>query len=251
MSPANFEEDKVDANTTTSISISEPAKREIFDEKVARTLILIEARPLVQWCLSRWLTEEFDKFRISTLSQPASTATTWNDDQPVDLVVWSIGSRSLCQPETVQDLEQIKRMFPNAPVALLADSEDATDIAEAIRHGSRAYIPTSLERREIGEILRFVRLGGTFVPASVVLDASSSEPVDQATPDVDSPFGELTPRELEVVDLLRQAKSNKVIAYDLDLSESTVKVIVHRILNKLNAANRTEVACLALKYLES
>ncbi|MGI9418544.1 MAG: LuxR C-terminal-related transcriptional regulator [Geminicoccaceae bacterium] len=251
MSPANFEEDKVDANATTELNIIGHVKRETFDKKIDKLLMLIEARPLIQRCLSRWLEEEFDRFRVLTLSRPTSTATTSSDDQSVDLVVWSIGSLSLSQPHALQEFEQLKRTFPTAPVVLLADSEDTTDIAEAIRHGSRGYIPTSLEKREIAEILRFVELGGTFVPASVILDASPSQPNDHARPDAESPFGDLTPRELEVVDLLRQAKSNKVIAYDLDLSESTIKVIVHRILNKLNAANRTEVACLALKYLES
>ena len=88
------------------------------------------------------------------------------------------------------------------------------------------------------------------MPASIILDMPSPRQDDQSPSDAASPFGDLTPRELEVVDLLRQAKSNKVIAYELDLSESTVKVIVHRILSKLNATNRTEVACLALTYYE-
>jgi DNA-binding NarL/FixJ family response regulator len=52
----------------------------------------------------------------------------------------------------------------------------------------------------------------------------------------------LTPREMEVVARLRQGKPNKVIAYELEISESTVKAFVRRILIKLNALNRTEVA---------
>ncbi|MGI9487506.1 MAG: LuxR C-terminal-related transcriptional regulator [Geminicoccaceae bacterium] len=235
----------------TTISVDNPANGEMFDKKKNQVLILIESRPLVQWCLSRWLEEDFDVFRVVTLSSSTDTAPRMNNKQSVDLVVWSIGSLALSQSNAFGDLERIKLMFPNVPIVLLADREEVADIAEGIRHGARGYIPTSLDKKEIAEILRFVILGGTFVPASIIPDAPSTAVNDQPLPDPASPFVDLTPRELEVVDLLRQAKSNKVIAYELDLSESTVKVIVHRIMNKLNAANRTEVACLALRYFES
>lgn len=251
MLPPNLEEDEEDAGMITTISVDKSANGEIFDEKKNKVLILIESRPLVQWCLSQWLEEDFDVFQVVTLSSSTDVAPRLNNKQSVDLVIWSIGSLVLSQPNAFQDLERIKLTFPNIPIVLLADREDVADIAEAIRHGARGYIPTSLDKREIAEILRFVILGGTFVPASIITDAPSSGLNDQPLSDPTSPFVDLTARELEVVDLLQQAKSNKVIAYELDLSESTVKVMVHRILNKLNAANRTEVACLALKYFES
>jgi DNA-binding NarL/FixJ family response regulator len=58
------------------------------------------------------------------------------------------------------------------------------------------------------------------------------------------PCESLTPREVEVLARLRLGKPNKVIAHELDISENTVKVFVRRILVKLHASNRTEVACL-------
>ena len=57
-------------------------------------------------------------------------------------------------------------------------------------------------------------------------------------------FESLTPRESEVLARLREGKPNKIIAHELQISESTVKVFVRRILMKLHASNRTEVACL-------
>ncbi len=58
---------------------------------------------------------------------------------------------------------------------------------------------------------------------------------------------QLTPRERLILDLLKKGKQNKVIAYELELSESTVKVHIRAILTKLHARNRTEAASLALK----
>jgi DNA-binding NarL/FixJ family response regulator len=60
---------------------------------------------------------------------------------------------------------------------------------------------------------------------------------------------DLTPRELSVIDLLREGKPNKLIARQLDMQENTVKVHVRNILRKLNAANRTHAALLANRLL--
>ena len=61
----------------------------------------------------------------------------------------------------------------------------------------------------------------------------------------------LTPRESEVLARLRQGKPNKIIAHELQITENTVKVFVRRILMKLNASNRTEVACLMRDPVDS
>ena len=60
---------------------------------------------------------------------------------------------------------------------------------------------------------------------------------------------DLTPRELSVIDLLREGKPNKLIAAQLDMQESTVKVHVRNILKKLNATNRTHAAFVANRLL--
>jgi DNA-binding NarL/FixJ family response regulator len=91
---------------------------------------------------------------------------------------------------------------------------------------------------------------GTFVPAGAL--RSTAAKLD------DQPEGErqrrsdgldLTPRELSVIDLLREGKPNKLIAARLDMQENTVKVHVRNILKKLNAANRTHAAFVANRLL--
>src|SRR5258706_3476658 len=61
--------------------------------------------------------------------------------------------------------------------------------------------------------------------------------------------GDLTPRELSVIDLLREGRPNKLIARELEMQESTVKVHVRNILKKLNARNRTHAAFVANRLL--
>jgi DNA-binding NarL/FixJ family response regulator len=86
-----------------------------------------------------------------------------------------------------------------------------------------------------------VRAGGTFVPASSLI-AAHHAPETQA--DVQKSNGLFTTRQAAVIDALRQGKQNKIIAYELKMRESTVKVHVRNIMKKLNATNRTQVAYL-------
>lgn len=251
MPPSSLDDERESDHVVATVSVAGRISRAAAGRDRGKVVILIESRPLLQLCLSRWLEEDVEMSRLMTFASPADIGPGLTEDQPVDLVIWSSGGLILSQPDALRGLERLKAGFPGVPLVLLADREDVADVAEAIRAGASGYIPTSLDRSEISGILRFVRSGGTFVPASIVLDRSAHAPRgERSSPEPASPFRVLTAREREVVNLLRQAKSNKVIAYELDLSESTVKVIVHRILGKLNAANRTEVACLAQKCLE-
>jgi DNA-binding CsgD family transcriptional regulator len=136
--------------------------------------------------------------------------------------------------------------FPEASTVVLADSDDVDEVNRALAYGVRGYIPTSVEWEVAVAALRLVSAGGTFVPADA-LRSTAAKPSDQ-------PEGErqgrsdglhLTPRELSVIDLLREGKPNKVIAAQLDMQENTVKVHVRNILKTLNATNRTHAAFVA------
>lgn len=217
-------------------------------------IVLIEPRSLTRQCLSAWLEQVQPDMTVRALRTP-DAAIDGQGDNPA-LIIWCIGSSPVTSDRVTSGLAQLRARFPSAPRAVLVDRENPDDIRDAIHLGVKGYVPTSLDRDEALEVLKFVRAGGTYVPArTLVDDARPAEEGDQApAPCVREraisaasvkTFRSLTPREADVVDRLRQGKPNKVIAHELDISESTVKVFVHRILNKLGAINRTEVAYLA------
>ena len=90
--------------------------------------------------------------------------------------------------------------------------------------------------------LRFVQRGGTFIPLEVLTNARVH--LERQGPDK-METRSLTPSEQRVLDLLMEGKPNKVIARELNIEETTVKVHIRRILKKLNAANRTQAALVA------
>jgi DNA-binding NarL/FixJ family response regulator len=86
------------------------------------------------------------------------------------------------------------------------------------------------------ETVRFVLGGGTCVPMNSLFA------IDRPASQISEPSVGLTARELAVVRGIRHGKPNKVIAYELNVAESTVKVHMHNVMRKLRAKNRTEVA---------
>ena len=124
---------------------------------------------------------------------------------------------------------------------VVADSDEPAEILAALEIGARGYIPTNVNVRVAAEAIGLARAGGIFVPASSILRLRE---VIHAASSNTSPTlsGMFTTREAGVVEALRQGKPNKIIAYELNMCESTVKVHVRNIMKKLKATNRTEIA---------
>ncbi len=140
--------------------------------------------------------------------------------------------------------------LPEASAVVLSDRDDAEEVNRALTQGVRGYIPTSVECEVAVAALRLIGAGGTFVPVKA-LHSTTARPDDrpEAGRQRRSDGLDLTPRELSVIDLLREGKPNKLIARQLDMQENTVKVHVRNILKKLNAANRTHAAFVANRLL--
>jgi DNA-binding NarL/FixJ family response regulator len=166
-----------------------------------------------------------------------------------------------------EQLRLIRSERPGMPVIMISDRDDAGDVREALNHGVRGYIPTSIASEVAIAALTLIEAGGTFIPPDVLrtvpaefegesvgageLEAApasarefEAEPAGTAEPPAAGRLN-LTSRELAVIDLLREGNPNKVIAKQLNMRESTVKVHVRNILKKLSVSNRTHAATVA------
>jgi DNA-binding NarL/FixJ family response regulator len=143
-----------------------------------------------------------------------------------------------------QKFVRLKGLLQIAPVIILSDLDCPDTIIAAFDSGVRGFIPTgSTTAKQVIEIIRFVNAGGVFVPPSSLslrrVVGSGRPPPPAIT------THQFTPRELAVLDRLSQGKANKTIAYELQMGESTVKVLIRSLMNKLKVKNRTEVVCRA------
>jgi DNA-binding NarL/FixJ family response regulator len=140
---------------------------------------------------------------------------------------------------SVKALKILAELVPEIPVIVLAYKNDSELARTAICNGAKGFIPVTMGFEIAVQALRFVLAGGTYVPMDFML-ATDWPGAAQSPPQPKS--GAITARELAVVRAIQQGKPNKVIAYELNMCESTVKVHVRNIMKKLNAKNRTDLA---------
>lgn len=134
------------------------------------------------------------------------------------------------------------------PIVMLTTSNEERDLVECLRNGAQGYLLKDMEPDELVSALRDIQAGRTVVAPELtgvlarVVQGESIETDRQETP-----FSELTPRELEILCLLAEGQSNKVIARNLGISDGTVKLHVKAVLRKLNVHSRVEAAVMAVE----
>ncbi len=171
-----------------------------------------------------------------------------------EVVLCNIGSQMLGAGTLAADIQAAAGAIHPVPLILISDRDDIDMILEGLRLGVRGYIVSSLGLGVTMEAIRLVAAGGTFVPASslhrLTQPASRGVPGGAGpSPSAPAGIGGLTPREMAVLNCLREGKSNKIIAYQLGMCENTAKAHVRNVLKKLGATNRTEAAYLAHTHL--
>jgi DNA-binding NarL/FixJ family response regulator len=219
--------------------------------RLSQRVALIDPKPLTRRSIGDLLAKAFPEYAMVAASTCEELLEI--DERRIgrpNLVVVYIRSVGLTNTWVQSALELLRVRLPEASAVVLADRDDVDEVNRALTHGVRGYIPTSVECGVAVAALRLISAGGTFVPANA-LRSTAAKPDDQPEGERQrrSDGRDLTPRELSVIDLLREGKPNKLIAAQLDMQESTVKVHVRNILKKLNAANRTHAAFVANRLL--
>ena len=229
------------------VIVDVPAERRVG----CRRIVVIDERAFRRECVVRMLREVSPEFRVAALARPGDLAeeSLEQGGEGVDVIILDIGWTRLPDERIAADVRFLKECFGEVPVILLSDREDSAHVAEALNCGARGFIPTTLGAGVVAEAVRLVGAGGTFIPASALVHALAArrEAAGRGRPGAEA--AGLTPREREVLNLLREGKPNKIIAAVLDLKETTVKIHVRHIMKKLKATNRTEAALMAERAL--
>ena len=169
----------------------------------------------------------------------------------IDLVIIDTGDHSCSDPSIRTIFAYLSDVLPGVPAVVVSDREDWPAVFDALQQGVRAYFPSSLDPEILIETLRFVQKGGTFFPLNALINAPVHRNGPQGAGGRRTETCGLTPSEQRVLELLKKGQPNKVIARELDIEETTVKVHVRRIMRKLHAANRTQAALVAQQMTDA
>lgn len=155
----------------------------------------------------------------------------------VDLVLLDLG---LPDAQGFSALVQARAAYPKVPVLVVSGREEPEIIARTVAHGAAGFVPKSASGAMMGEALRTVLAGGTWVPHAperASLDPSESEAATLVS--------RLTPQQYRVLVMLCSGMQNKQIGTRLNVTEATVKAHMRAIMEKFGANNRTQVVLVA------
>ena len=140
-------------------------------------------------------------------------------------------------------LMYLRAQYPSVPVVVVSANDDPAVIRRCMEFGASGFIPKTLGVDEMGRAISRVLEGGVWTPPDVDLKAST----DRETADLMARLATLTPQQVRVLMMLSEGLLNKQIAYNLTVSEATVKAHVSAILQKLGVESRTQAVIAAAK----
>ncbi len=137
-------------------------------------------------------------------------------------------------------IARLRELAPALPIVVLSADDRPETVLGAIDRGAAGFIPKSADSAAFAAALREVLEGRVHLPRQALLGA------DTAQADDGEALG-LSPRQVDVLRLLVEGRSNKMIMRELELSESTVKTHLHAIFRRLGVSSRTQAVVVAAR----
>ncbi|MFT7775207.1 response regulator [Roseateles sp.] len=146
----------------------------------------------------------------------------------------------------VQALPALKAAAPGAQVLMLTMSESEADLGAALRAGACGYLLKTADNHELTQAIERAARGVSSFSAEMAgkLATAFRHEAAAAAPPPPDPLGALSPREREIAQLIARGDSNKQIARELGIAETTVKIHVQHLLRKLDLDSRVQAAVL-------
>ena len=194
-------------------------------------ILIVDDHPVVRDGISSMLNYEKDICTAGQASHAKEAIRLFRTLQP-DVTLIDIG---LPEMDGIETISAVRKEFPDARFIVLTVYSDEEDIYRAFQAGAKAYLLKDAPQKQIVETIRLVHQGRRAIPPSI-----ASKLAERITEE------DLTPREMEVLRLMAQGKTNQEIARSLSISTRTVKAHINSIMSKLYAANRTHAVLVAL-----
>ena len=138
-------------------------------------------------------------------------------------------------------LAHIRGQHPGLPIVVVSAHEESAVIQRAVAHGASGYIPKSAPVEGIVSAVRAILDGDVWLPLNLTPSDAALKPDEAA---IAARVAELTPQQFRVLGMLSEGLLNKQIAFELQVSEATVKAHMTAIMRKLGVSNRTQVVLL-------
>ncbi len=195
-------------------------------------IMVVDDHPIVRDGLTALIERREDMTVVAQAANAAEAIAAFREQRP-DVTLMDL---RLPDRDGVSAIEAIRQEFPQARMLVVTTFDGDVDIQRALRAGAMGYILKDTPREQLMDAIRTVYNGGFCVPPEVASKLAEHYGIPK-----------LTARELEVLRLIAQGKSNATVGADLTITEGTVKLHVNSILSKLAANDRTHAVIIALR----
>lgn len=202
-------------------------------------ILIADDHPMVRSALKQAIVgasgEDLDVLEAGTLASVRECLTAG----PVDLMLLDLNMPGM---DSTLSLSSLRSDFPAVPILVVSATAEGRVVAQAMEFGAAGFLPKSAPFSAIGEAVRAVLAGDLWFPegSGPIADSLDQEFVTR--------IGDLTPQQRRVFTMVARGKSNKEIAFELNVQEGTVKAHVSQILTKLGVHSRTEAALVAGRF---
>ena len=203
-------------------------------------IIIADDHPLVRGALHQAVVGAVENARIQECGDLDALRELLSAKTGVDLVLLDLAMPGV---RGFSGLIYLRAEYPGVPVVVVSANDERTVIRRCIDFGASGFIPKTSDMATMRTAIRQILNGETWTPIDVDLET----PADRETAEMIRRLGTLTPQQVRVLMMLSEGLLNKQIAFELTVSEATVKAHVSAILQKLGVESRTQAVIAAAK----
>jgi len=204
--------------------------------------LIADDHPLYREALISALQPLFEGINIVQSDDLDSTLKALRQHSDFDLVLLDLNMPGC---DSFYGLIRVSQDFPQVPVVVVSASDSMDVISKVMSLGAKGFIPKATPTHTIADALQQIMNGECWLPEGKSAELKNYVPVI----DIAKLVGELTPKQFKVLKLLQNGLLNKQIAFDLNITEATVKAHISAVFRKFNVNTRTQVV-LMLQHLD-
>lgn len=203
-------------------------------------ILIADDHPLFREAISSVIASGFEGSEILETDDLDSALEITRDNDDLDLILLDLNMPGM---HGLNGLISLRNEAPTIPVVIVSAEEDKQVVLQAITYGACGFITKSSPRAQMTEAIQQILNGNVYLPSDIIRTGKESS--QRRVRNDDNPISpellnSLTRRQLLVLERMAKGESNKQIAYNLNIAETTVKAHVSAILRKLGVHNRVQ-----------
>lgn len=205
-------------------------------------LLIADDHPLFREAIGRVIRDGFAESEILEAESLDAALALAHQHEDLDLILLDLNMPGV---QGLSGLIQLRNETPTIPVVIISAAEEKEVILQAVTYGAVGFITKSSPRAQMTQAIAQILDGNIYLPSDIIrAGASSQRPASRGRDEpgiTPQQLESLTRKQLQVLEHMTRGESNKMIAYNLNIAETTVKAHVSAILRKLGVHSRVQV----------